>query len=431
MWHIILAVAAIAFTYFYFNVKRKMSFWRNRGFPEDPGFFPYGSQGSKDFMSRKIAISETTTSAYNNFPNERVVGTYEFMGKPSLVIRDLDLAKDILVKDFDQFSDRKPEGNNPYSPHTKNNRYLKRMLTELRGKEWKDTRSSLSPIFSSSKLKAMVPLIHNVADKCNDHLDGLCGQDIEGNDLMRRFAIDVISATCFGYEANSFADPNNTFKQTADLIVGRKITYKTILMIMLYMFWPRLLQYLDWPFMNKDATLFFSKLVLQSLDERRKTKIRRNDLLDIVLDVLEKGGKSETKGEDIDEQSPTQSIEELEEIMISNSLAFFVAGLHTVSLTASIVLYNLAMNPEYQEKLYQEIYRAVEENGGDEQLDYSAITGMEYMEMFFQESFRFYPLNHTERASKNDYKISGTELIIPKGIFVRIPILAIYKDKKY
>ena len=54
-----------------------------------------------------------------------------------------------------------------------------------------------------------------------------------------------------------------------------------------------------------------------------------------------------------------------------------------------------------------------------------------YMEMFFQESLRMYPLTHLERASNTAYKIPGTEITLPKDLLVRFPAPSIVKDPKY
>jgi len=273
----------------------------------------------------------------------------------------------------------------------------------------------------------MVPLIHDVADKCNNYLGGICGQDIEGKELMTRFALDVIISTGFGYESDSFKDPENVFKKNADLIISKKMTFKMMMIFALYVCAPKVLKLLDTPLLNPEAESFFANLILKSIEERRKSKTRRNDLIDLVIDVVNKErGKESTSGDDVE-----FTMEELEEILISNSILMFVAGFDTISTSTGIMLYNLAKNPECQERLYQEISKAVEENGGVEHLDYTSIMGMEYMEMFFQESLRSYPFGHLERASKNDYKIPGTDVVIPKGIFVRIPVIAIVKDEKY
>ena len=433
MWHIILALVAVALTVFYLYVRNKMSYWRKLGVPEDPGYFPFGSQASWDFLLQRIAFTEITDSVYWNHPDAKVVGGYDFFGRPNIAIRDLDIAKQILVKDFDQFSERKPDDMDAFSPHSKNNKYFRNMLIELRGQEWKQTRSSLTPIFTSGKLKAMVPLIHKAASECCEYLESQCGEDIEGKDLMVRFALDTIISTGFGYEINSFQDKENDFKKNADLIVGKNFSFKDIIGFFLYIFAPKLLQYFDMPLLNKDAERFFVKVILQSMEERRSSPIKRNDLIDLILEVFKKEEmKKESKGDE-DDNNPQEglwSLEELEEVLISNSLMLFLVGFDTVSTTSAICLYCLAKHQSCQQKLYEEICEAVEKSGGEE-LGYAEIMNLEYMEMVFQETLRYYPLTHVERASKNDYKIPGTDITIPKGIFVRVPTTAIAKDEKY
>ena len=40
------------------------------------------------------------------FPNDKISGYYGFFGTPILVINDLDVAKRILVQDFNHFTDK-------------------------------------------------------------------------------------------------------------------------------------------------------------------------------------------------------------------------------------------------------------------------------------------------------------------------------------
>ena len=91
MWEIIVAIFVIAFTAFYLYVRRKMTFWERRGIPSDPGTFPFGSKGTWDLFSQKIAFAEMTDHAYKSFPDAPLVGCYGIWGDPFIVIRDLDL----------------------------------------------------------------------------------------------------------------------------------------------------------------------------------------------------------------------------------------------------------------------------------------------------------------------------------------------------
>jgi len=276
---IILGGTVIFLTALYFHVKSKMNFWKERGIAQEPGYFPFGSQTSWDAFQQKVAFNQMTNRAYENHPKALLVGEYGFLGKPIAVIRDLDLAKQILIKDFDHFTDRKPGA--LISPHSKNNKYFRKMLTELMGKEWKQTRAALTPIFTSGKLKAMVPLIHKVAGECNSHLEGLCGEDIEAKELMKDFALDVIVSTGFGYDNNSYKNPDNAFKKNSDLLIGKKMTFKQMVTFFLLISIPKLFKFLDMQVFNKKAEMFFANMVLLSIDERRKSGKRRNDLIDL------------------------------------------------------------------------------------------------------------------------------------------------------
>ena len=59
------------------------------------------------------------------------------------------------------------------------------------------------------------------------------------------------------------------------------------------------------------------------------------------------------------------------------------------SNTLSTLCYNLAKDPNIQEKIYEEICSALDENGGI--LDHETTTKFEYMEAAIEEDLRLYP----------------------------------------
>ena len=450
-WQIILSVVLASFTAFYFYIRHKMSYWRRMGVTEDPGTFPFGSKHMIDFLTQRIAFVQMTDHAYKSYPDASIVGTYDMFGSPSIVIRDLDIAKQILIKDFDKFMERKPYHNNAYNLDSKNNRYLPFMLTELRGDQWKRVRASLTPAFTSGKLKSMVSLIHGIAGHCNGFLEKKIGESFEAKELMRNFAMDVIVSTGFGYECDSLNDRSNIFKKNAELMVGKSFNLKMVIIIFLLLFFPRVLRWLDLPFLNREAEQFFAAAIMKAIKERQESGEKRNDFIDICTDILKKEveeiDSQFTKNQPIkdstaselsdDRKSQKQQIsekgarkEEIERILISNSLLMFLAGFDTVSSSTAIIFYFLAKNPDCQERLYQEIADAVKV-AGTEELDYAGVMNLPYMEMFFQESLRMYPLTHLERASNTEYKIPGTKITLPKDMLVRFPATSIAKDPKY
>ena len=62
------------------------------------------------------------------------------------------LMSQIMVKDFEHFVDRVPTKRMD-KPMSKSEQAWSRQLTSLGGDEWKDVRSTFSPIFTSGKMK--------------------------------------------------------------------------------------------------------------------------------------------------------------------------------------------------------------------------------------------------------------------------------------
>lgn len=62
-------------------------------------------------------------------------------------VRDLDLVKQVMVKDFDHFVDHRP--------FVDTDPLFSKSLFFLNGQEWKDMRTVLSPTFTSGKIKRM------------------------------------------------------------------------------------------------------------------------------------------------------------------------------------------------------------------------------------------------------------------------------------
>lgn len=95
-----LGVVILTIYYYYSSI---YSFWKNRGIsgPKPTIFFG-------NFINsaiRKLSISETIKNWYDEYKHESVFGIFEGM-TPILIINDLDMIKDVLIRDFSLFVDR-------------------------------------------------------------------------------------------------------------------------------------------------------------------------------------------------------------------------------------------------------------------------------------------------------------------------------------
>ena len=90
------------FVLLYWYITKSFGKWKQLGIPYDEGHFPYGSY---NILAQKKHFNELAEEGYNRFKNEKYYGWFLF-GKPVLGINDVNILKNIQVKDFNHFVDR-------------------------------------------------------------------------------------------------------------------------------------------------------------------------------------------------------------------------------------------------------------------------------------------------------------------------------------
>lgn len=87
---------------------------------------------------------------------------------------------------------------------------------------------------------------------------------------------------------------------------------------------------------------------------------------------------------------------------MAQSSVFFIAGLESSAVTMAFALYELAKQPEIQERVRQEIHENIEEKG----LTYESVLNMKYLAQVINETMRFYPpAPIIDRIAREDYKV--------------------------
>lgn len=109
---------------------------------------------------------------------------------------------------------------------------------------------------------------------------------------------------------------------------------------------------------------FFTNLVKDTIRTRKEKKIVRPDMIHLLLEA-QKGHQNKDENMDVDEGFSTVSESEVtkqnqkkeitDQDIISQALIFFLAGFDTVSTLLTYVAYELAINPEIQKRLKNEI----------------------------------------------------------------------------
>ena len=118
-------------------------------------------------------------------------------------------------------------------------------------------------------------------------------------------------------------------------------------------------------------------------------------------------------------------------VVVATAIVFLVAGYDTTGATLAFALYQLAKNPEVQERLRDEIQEVT--NGDlEKNLSYDDLQTMTYLDQVINETLRLHnPIGSLNRITTKDYMMPETDLIIPKGVGVWINVMAIHFDENH
>ncbi|CAB3231600.1 unnamed protein product [Arctia plantaginis] len=382
-------------------------------------------------------FADHITRLYNKFPEERFVGRFEFVNE-LVVLRDLDLIKQVFTKDMECFDHRSP--------------LVKVILSSAEiCQEWKKMRATLSPAFTGSKIRKMVPFIMEVGDqmtamlmkKMNESETGYINIDCE--ELTSSYANDVIVSCALGLKVDSYKDPENPIYAR-----GRESAtfgFREVFMYFLISNLPSLAKIFEWDILSEGCKEFFRNLVLDVIKDRELKQIVRPDMIHLLMEAKKgklsdntaKSDKANTGSATFESSAVTTRQTEnvlTDDDIIAQILLLYLEGFGTVSILMNFLLYELAVNYDVQDRLAKEIREHHALNGG--KLDYDSLKSMPYLDMVLSEVIRlWHPSIILDRECNRDYdlgkpnKDADNDFIIKKGTKIMIPIHAIHRDPQY
>jgi len=402
---ILLAIVLFC-AWFYHYVTKQFDFFKKRGIPFAKPSFPYGSKNAAEVLTGKTSFFhvDKLLAESEEFKNEKVFG-YFMMGQPNFVINDEEIAKRVMVKDFDHFSEIRHMG---YKGTSKENKLYHHMLTSLPGDEWKKVRALLTPCFSGSKLKLMLPYLKKVGAQLCEYVSKHTGEEFDARDLFSKYSLDGLASAAYGIELNSFEDPDSVFRKTVLTLAGAP-GYGSpwdIPRFILQTIAPSIAKLFKLPMFPEKPCLFVANVVEQAIKQRKESGAKRNDFIDLALE--------EMKGE----LGQSLSQDEKELIIVANLLVLFFVGFDSTSISLGQICQKLIVHPEVQDKLLEEIDSVLAE---EDEIEWETFQKIPYLDQVILESLRHENIQCAhERLCTKDYKIPDTEITIPKGRHVKI-----------
>ncbi|RHZ77876.1 hypothetical protein Glove_169g41 [Diversispora epigaea] len=248
----------------------------------------------------------------------------------------------------------------------------------------KKMRRLFSYGFSTKYLSSLEPLIKNcIRDLVTKIEEDMMEQGVVVNivDLIRYTVLDIVGDNIFGKSFKSFSSEYNSSFDIFELV---QVEMRRMILYMMGL-----------------------------INERRKLDTKRNDLLDIVINLTE------------DKENAMNDVK-----VRDQCLEFLVAGTETTSFTITLALILLAKHPEKMQKVIKEFEDAFVDLESDDLPTLDELKKLPYLNAVIMESMRIFPpLIGPVKETIEDMMICG--YFIPKGTAITCNTYATHHSKEY
>ncbi|XP_047503259.1 probable cytochrome P450 12a5, mitochondrial isoform X1 [Pieris napi] len=276
-------------------------------------------------------------------------------------------------------------------------------LTTAEGAQWRDFRTKVNPIFLKPKLvKLYTPALSEIADdmlfKFKNQLDNKNNINKNFDEELTKWSLESVAYVGLGSRIGCLKDDLKEDDPAKILITCAKEVLEYT--------WALEFRPSPWKYFS---TPTFKKL-MRTYDRQWETS---------AFLIKEAKRQISERGQDIPEEDKS-IIEKLlavdEKVAIMMASEMLLAGIDTVAFSVTSILYNLAVNPEVQDKLREEIH--------------SENASKRYLKACIKEALRIYPVVSTNlRRTTKDHIVRGYH--IPAGIDILSPNEFLSKMEKY
>lgn len=285
-------IITLVFVVIYYYIVRKWNYFKRHRIPYVRGIPPFGVHYRR--LLKLETWSETLKRIYDEHPNERFVGMYDIGGNASYLIRDPELIKDITIKNFDCFVNKVDSFNFDTDP------LYARMLTYINGNAWRDIRSAVTPLFTSSKfrsvtLPAMIEAKKHFAKRLITELGNSKEKELDMMDFCNRTVIDSFGRSALGIETDAVSNEQSELHEEFKNMLGhmRSLNGFQVYAILHY---PKIIKNIfGWTALNNSGERFFENMITDVAVQREKAHIDKLDILGMVVKAreIERNGKIE------------------------------------------------------------------------------------------------------------------------------------------
>lgn len=340
-----------------------------------------------------------------------------FIGNiPTVMISDPDMIKEIAVKQFANFQDRTQSLAIPT--------FWRKAINNATGGDWRLLRTTISPTFSSGKLRKMEPILDKCLDSFTEVLDKRVNEDavLDIQPVLSSLTLDVVCSCAFGIEVNSQQNPDDPFVQNAKDAFNFSLLSSPIFFInFLFPESKHLFKHISVP--DSKAVKYIIAATQSVIDERKKSGSSKfNDLLQLLIDAHQDSEQYDDDDVESVQREGEKKRRLTDDEILANSVTFLLAGADTTATALSWLAYCLATNLDVEEKLIAEI----DNDLCGKKPSYDNVFKLQYLDMVLSETLRLYsPATRSNRQVVRDTVICGKT--IPGGVSVTFPISGMHR----
>ncbi|CAO3610605.1 unnamed protein product [Cunninghamella echinulata] len=330
------------------------------------------------------------------------------LGPKTLLIADRDMIKQILITDNLQKGEI-------YDDLGKNNVDT---LFSTRDKDLhKHLRRLISPAFSIKYLNSLEEFMHNTLENLVNKIDDTIKASPNGKEApfdiwkgLQSYSLDIVGDTMFGQTFDMIKNESHPVPDciAAEMRFAAKFLNR-----------PGLIRLLN--FGRKGKTIksnpIITKFMTGVIENRVKSGVRRNDILQILLDTQQSS-------------DPKDRLSEIE--IITETILFLIAGSETTSNSLGFAIIELLRHPEVLKKLREEIDTLEFPNPSRPVFNHDQLKTLPYLNSVMNEVFRTrsVPASGLDRFCDKDV-ILGGKLFVPKNTKIICNVYHSHLNEKY
>ncbi|CAG0895841.1 unnamed protein product [Cyprideis torosa] len=287
----------------------------------------------------------------------------EYRGRtPYLFVADPEVAKDVLLRDFDSWSERRFFD---YGSPMKNS------LDMLPMAQGKFLRNIFTPGLTASKLKLGSEIFNERSKALTSSVGkavGDLGKGMELKEYFSLYALDVMAEYGFGMKLNLLEDPEHPIAKHAILLMDPEIFSNPVSLVVEAA--PALLKYGDYNFLKRESGMFFRRLGSGLVEDASKQGSDKQDFLGLLVRAVRQVEENREQFKQLG----------IDRSLVEDQVQLIIGAVYdNIRTSLTLLTHALALHPDKQRKLIQEVDASIEATGGE--ITYDTICMLNYTEV--------------------------------------------------